>query len=172
MRILAALSAAAIIALAAPASAATGPTEPQIAHIAYTAGNIDIEAAKLALAKSQNKAVRDFAQTMLRDHAAVNEKALALVKKLKVTPEANATSEALQKQAAEATARLSALNGAAFDQAYAANEAAYHKAVNGALKTTLIPSASNSELKSLLETGLALFGEHQAHAEGLAASLK
>ncbi|HEX4761459.1 MAG TPA: DUF4142 domain-containing protein, partial [Sphingomicrobium sp.] len=67
---------------------------------------------------------------------------------------------------------LSALNGAAFDQAYAANEAAYHKAVNGALKTTLIPSASNSELKSLLETGLALFGEHQAHAEGLAASLK
>lgn len=172
MRILAALSAAAIIALAAPASAATGPTDPQIAHIAYTAGNIDIEAAKLALAKSQNKAVRDFAQTMLRDHEAVNEKALALVKKLKVTPEANATSEALQKQAAEATARLSALNGAAFDQAYAANEAAYHKAVNGALKTTLIPSASNSELKSLLETGLALFGEHQAHAEGLAASLK
>ena len=172
MRILAALSAAAIIALAAPASAATGPTDPQIAHIAYTAGNIDIEAAKLALAKSQNKAVRDFAQTMLRDHAAVNEKALALVKKLKVTPEANATSEALQKQAAEATARLSALNGTAFDQAYAANEAAYHKAVNGALKTTLIPSASNSELKYLLETGLALFGEHQAHAEGLAASLK
>ena len=79
-----------------------------------------------------------------------------------------------QRKAAgwNATARLSALSGTAFDQAYAANEAAYHKAVNGALKTTLIPSASNSELKSLLETGLALFGEHQAHAEGLAASLK
>ena len=172
MKTLALLSAAAIVAFAAPAAAEPGPTDPQIAHIAYTAGNIDIEAAKLALAKSQNKAVRDFAQTMLRDHEAVNVRALALVKKLKVTPVANATSEALQKQAAEATARLSALSGAAFDQAYAANEAAYHKAVNGALKATLIPSASNPELKSLLETGLALFGQHQAHAEGLAASLK
>ena len=95
MKTLAALTAAAIVLFAAPAYAETGPTDPQIAHIAYTAGNIDIDAAKLALAKSQNKAVRDFAQTMLRDHEAVNEKALALVKKLKVTPEANATSEAL-----------------------------------------------------------------------------
>ena len=166
------LIAGAALLLSSPALAASGPSDAEIAHIAYTAGALDVTAAKQALAKSQNKAVRDFAQTMLRDHEAVNEKALALVKKLKVTPEANATSEALQKQAAEATARLSGLSGPAFDRAYAANEAAYHKAVNGALKTTLIPSASNSELKSLLETGLALFGEHQAHAEGLAASLK
>jgi putative membrane protein len=43
--------------------------------------------------------------------------------------------------------------------------------VNGALKTTLIPSADNGELKSLLETGLTLFTEHQHHAEHLAAKL-
>ena len=109
---------------------------------------------------------------MLRDHEAVNDKALALVKKLGVTPEANATSEALQKQAGETKARLSALSGADFDRAYAANEAAYHKTVNGALQSTLIPSAHNAELKSLLETGLALFGEHQKHAEHLVAELK
>ena len=68
--------------------------------------------------------------------------------------------------------RLSGLSGAAFDRAYAENEAAYHAAVNGALKTTLIPAADNGELKSLLETGLTLFGEHQKHAEHLAAELK
>ena len=67
---------------------------------------------------------------------------------------------------------MPALNGAAFDRAYAANEVAYHSAVNGALKTTLIPSADNGELKSLLETGLTLFSEHQKHAEHLAAELK
>ena len=38
------------------------PTDPQIAHIAYTAGQIDIEAAKQALAKSKSKEVRDLAQ--------------------------------------------------------------------------------------------------------------
>jgi putative membrane protein len=44
--------------------------------------------------------------------------------------------------------------------------------VNGALKDTLIPSAKNGELKSLLQTGLTLFQEHQKHAEELAAKLK
>ena len=169
---LALIAAGSLLFAAAPGLAADGPTDPQIAHIAYTAGNIDIEAAKLALAKSKNPVVRDFAQTMLRDHQAVNEKALALVKKLGVTPEANATSEALEKQAAETRQRLSALSGTAFDRSYAANEAGYHKTVNGALKSALIPSADNAELKALLETGLSLFGEHQKHAEHLAADLK
>jgi polyisoprenoid-binding protein YceI len=44
---------------------------------------------------AQNKDVRDFAQDMERDHQAVNEKALALVKKLHVTPQDNDTSQAL-----------------------------------------------------------------------------
>ncbi len=64
------------------------------------------------------------------------------------------------------------LNGAAFDQAYMQNEVDYHKQVNGALKTLLIPSATNAELKSLLETGLKLFEGHQQHAEQVAAKLK
>ena len=67
---------------------------------------------------------------------------------------------------------LGALDGAAFDKAYIDNEVAYHKTVNGALEGTLIPSASNGELKSLLETGLTLFREHQAHAEQVAKSFK
>ena len=152
--------------------AASGPTDPQIAHIAYTAGNIDIDAARLALQKSKTPAVREFAAEMVRDHQAVNEKALALVKKLNVTPEQNATSETLTKQAAKTRSKLEKLHGKAFDKAYAANEIAYHGAVNGALKSTLIPSANNGELKALLETGLTLFSEHQKHAEHLAARLK
>ncbi len=148
------------------------PTDPQIAHIAYTAGQIDIEAGKLALKKSKNKQVRDFAQDMVRDHTAVNDKALALVKKLNVTPEDNPTSKALLDQAKKEHAQLSKLNGKAFDKAYATNEVAYHKTVNGALETTLIPSASNSELKDLLGTGLKIFQGHEQHAEHLAAELK
>ena len=96
---------------------------------------IDIEAAKLALKKSKTAPVRAFANDMVRDHSAVNDKALALVKKLKVTPEDNDTSKGLAKQA-EATRRsLSKLSGAAFDKAYVDNEVAYHKTVNGALET-------------------------------------
>ena len=163
--------AAALLIVATPAAAA-GPTDPQIAHIAYTAGSLDIAAAKQALARSHNKAVRSFAQQMVRDHQAVNAKALALVKKLHVTPENNPTSQSLTKAAAAERAKLAKLRGAAFDREYVNNEVAYHKTVNGALESTLIPSANNGELKSLLETGLTLFKEHQAHAEMLAAKLK
>jgi putative membrane protein len=154
------------------AQPAAKPTDPQIAHIAYTAGNIDIAAAKLALEKSQNKEVRAFAEEMARDHAAVNDKALALVKKLNVKPEDNATSQSLAQAAAKKRQELAGMTGAAFDKAYAENEVAYHKTVNAALADTLIPSAQNAELKSLLETGLKLFTEHQRHAEHLEGEMK
>ena len=151
---------------------AAKPTDPQIAHIAYTAGDIDVKAANLALQKSKNAQVREFATDMVRDHTAVNQQALALVKKLGVTPQDNPTSQALVKQADESRAKLSKLNGAAFDKAYVNNEVAYHKAVDNALQTTLIPSAQNAELKSLLETGLKIFQGHEQHAEMVAAALK
>lgn len=162
----------ALAALTSPTFAADNPTDPQIAHIAYTAGDIDVKAGQLALKKSKNKAVRSFASDMVRDHKAVNDKALALVKKLNVTPEDNDTSKALSKQAAEKQAELSKLSGAAFDKAYIENEVAFHKTVDGALETTLIPSSSNAELKSLLQTGLKIFEGHLAHAEHLASSFK
>jgi putative membrane protein len=148
------------------------PTDPQIAHIAYTAGVIDITAAKQAIEKASNKDVKAFAQDMVRDHEAVNKQALDLVKKLKVTPEDNDTSKTLSKQAADKLAELAKLKGADYDKAYVSNEVAYHKAVNGALETQLIPSANNADLKGLLQTGLKIFQGHQQHAEHVAAELK
>lgn len=164
---------AAVCLIASPAFAQGAKlTDPQIAHVAYTAGQIDVTQAKQALAKSKNKEVIAFAKDMVRDHEAVNKQALALVKKLKVKPEDNATSRALEKQAKAKLAELKKLNGAAYDKAYVANEVAYHKTVNGALESTLIPSASNPELKGLLETGLKIFQGHLQHAEHVEASLK
>ncbi|MBX9651083.1 MAG: DUF4142 domain-containing protein [Xanthobacteraceae bacterium] len=171
VRLSATVAALSLVASAALAQGAK-PTDPQIAHIAYTAGVIDIAAAKQAETKASSKDVKAFAADMVRDHEAVNKQALDLVKKLKVTPEDNDTSKTLSKQAADKLAELGKLSGAAYDKAYVANEVAYHKAVNGALETLLIPSASNAELKSLLQTGLKIFQGHQQHAEHVAADLK
>jgi putative membrane protein len=164
----------AILCFAAPGSMARGAqiTDPQIAHIAYTAGQIDIEAADQALKKTQNRDVKAFADEMTRDHTAVNKQALALLNRLNVKPEDNATSKSLVAAATAKREKLSKLSGSAFDLAYAQNEVAYHQTVNDALATTLIPSAQNAELKSLLETGLKLFQEHQQHAEHLVSELK
>ena len=78
----------------------------------------------------------------------------------------------MSKAAADKQAELAKLSGAAYDKAYVANEVAYHKTVNGALETTLIPSATNPELKNLLQTGLKIFQGHQQHAEHVASELK
>lgn len=166
------LAFATALSLTAGLASAQAPNDAQIAHIAYTAGVVDVAAGKQALEKSHDKAVRDFAQTMVRDHSAVNDQALALVKRLGVTPQDNATSQSIAKGGVDALKRLSALSGKAFDKAYVDNEVAYHKAVNGAVATVLIPNAKNGELKSLLQTGLKLFQEHQGHAEHLAMSQK
>lgn len=166
------LAALFLLSAATLAQASDKPSDPQIAHIAYTAGVLDVEAAMQALKKSKNKEVLDFAKNMVRDHEAVNKQALDLVKKLNVTPEDNATSKALTNAADEERTKLAKLDGAAFDKAYVDNEVAYHKQVNGALETLLIPSAENAELKSLLETGLKLFQGHEQHAEHVAGMLK
>lgn len=164
----------AAICLFSPAAYAAGaaPTDPEIAHIAYTAGQIDIAAAQQAIEISKNEDVVAFAKDMIRDHEAVNKQALDLVKKLKVKPEDNDTSKSLIKAATAERDRLAKLKGAAFDKAYADNEVIYHKQVNQALESLLIPSAQNPELKDLLETGLKLFQGHQQHAEHVAAALK
>jgi putative membrane protein len=157
---------------AATAQNAAKLTDPQIAHIAYTAGQIDIQAAQQALQKSQNPKVREFASDMVRDHTSVNQQALDLCKKLNVTPEENDTSKSLVKQADEERTKLAGMSGAAFDKAYAENEVAYHHTVNTTLANTLIPSTTNAQLKDLLSTGLKIFQGHEEHAQSLADGLK
>src|SRR3954466_446417 len=121
-KLVASAAAAALVISGAAYAQAAKPNDAQIAHIAYTAGNIDIAAGKQALAKSKDKAVRAFAQEMVRDHTAVNDQALALVKKLGVTPQDNPTSQALSKDAAGKLAAYAKLEGNAFDKAYVTNE--------------------------------------------------
>ena len=92
-------AAAGIVALTAMGSAqAETPADLndlEIAHAAYTADNIDIRYAHLALALSENSEVRDFAATMIRDHDAVNAQALALLEKLGVQAQDNFLSQQL-----------------------------------------------------------------------------
>ena len=163
---------AAALALAAGSAAAQqGPTDPQIAAIVVTANQVDIDAGKLAKSRTQSKEVRQFAQQMITDHTAVNKQASDLVHKLKVRPEPNDTSASLKKGGDENIASLKKLKGAAFDKAYVAHEVSYHEAVLAALDKTLIPSASNAELKALLEKARPAFAAHLEHAKHLQSQL-
>lgn len=172
VRLSTAIAAICMLSGAALAQSATKLTDPQIAHVTYTAGQLDMEGAKQALSKSTNTDVRAFAEQMVRDHTVVNKQTLDLINKLKITPQDNDLSRALTEQAAGKRAELAKLKGAEFDKAYLANEVRYHFAVNSALEVTLIPSATNPELRNLLQTGLKIFEGHRQHAQEIASSLK
>jgi putative membrane protein len=150
---------------------AQAPNDAQIAAIVVTANQVDIDAGKLAASKSKNAAVKAFGQQMVTDHTGVNKSATELVTKLKVTPQDNPTSQSLKSGGEANVANLQSLDGAAFDKAYIDHEVAYHEQVLDALDKTLIPSASNAELKALLVKVRPAFVAHLEHAKKLQASV-
>ena len=144
-----------------------GINDAEITAIVVTANQVDIDAGKLAVSRSSNNTVKAFAQLMITDHSGVNKAATELVTRLKVTPQENSTSKALQAGGDENLAHLKTLKGAAFDQAYINHEYAYHQQVIDALDKTLIPGAANAELKALLIKVRPAFVAHRDHAKSL-----
>jgi len=171
LRSIALASATALASCAAMSSSPDDLNDLEIAHVAYTADNIDIRYAHLALAISTNPDIHEFAKTMIRDHEAVNEQALALLDKLGAQAQDNFLSQKLNADAEKLIDEMSQLRGAEFDMFYAKNELGYHQAVNGLVGDVFIPNIDNAEVKSLFEAGLKIFKAHEKHAEMMVKNL-
>ena len=72
---------------------------------------------------------------------------------------------------AKAIALLQSKRGAAFDRTYLRYEVAFHQAVIDAVKGTLLPAASNPELRTLMTTVLPGFEHHLAATRAAAAKM-
>ena len=138
-----AIVATGVLSLAVAGVSAQGVTDAQIASIVVTANQVDIDAGKLAAATSKNKDLKAFAQRMVTDHEGVNKAATELVTKIKVTPEDNPTSQSLKSAGDTNVANLK----------------------------TLIPGATNEELKALLVKARPMFVDHIEQAKKLQASV-
>jgi putative membrane protein len=173
MKVLAIVVAVAGVLLCPISSAsAQGVNDAQIASIVVTANKVDIDAGQLAASRSANAEVKSFARLMVTDHTGVNKSATDLATKLKLTPQDNATSQSLKADGDKNLADLKTLKGAAFDKAYIDHEVVYHQQVIDALDKTLIPGATNEELKALLVKVRPAFVAHLEHAKRLQASQK
>ena len=141
------------------------PNDAEIASVAIVANQIDIDYAKIAMKKSKNSEVQEFAKTMIADHSAIIKMATDLVTKLGVTPQDNKMSQSLMEEAKETTKKLNSAEGKEFDEFYINNEVAYHEAVINAVKGVLIPQSQNDELKKLLQTAIPILETHFEHAK-------
>jgi len=144
-----------------------GPSDAQIVGIVLAADQIDIDYGKIALQKSKDKKVREFAQRMVTDHSAVQKSVIELADKLGVKAEDSSTSTDLKSGAADITAKLNNLKGKEFDKFYIDNEVSYHKTVTDAVDAVLIPNAQNADLKSALQGAQPLFLKHLEHARSV-----
>ena len=154
-----------------PPAAMAALTDANIAAIVLAANDADIANGNVAKDKTKNKEVRAFAVRMITDHNAVNKQASDLAKQLSLSPEDNDASKGLKASADSTREEIKKLDGAAFDKAYIDNEVAYHTAVIGMLDGTLIPGATNADLKTLLTTTRPAFQAHLEHAQKVQASL-
>ncbi len=160
-----------LLSLPAATVFAQGINDAQIASIVVTANQVDVDAGTLAASKSSNAEVKAFAQLMVTDHTGVNQAAIDLATKLKLTPQNNPTSQSLKAGGEKNLAVLKALDGPALDKAYIDHEVVYHQQVIDALDKILIPGATNKELKDLLLKVRPAFIAHLEHAKHLQSSM-
>jgi|SRR5579883_906694 putative membrane protein len=151
---------------------AQAPTDPQIVGIVQTANRIDIEMARLALKKTTDPQVKDFANEMISDHTALEKSVNDLAAKLGVKEETSSTAQQLKQQALQERRKLNTLKGKSFDREYASHEVAYHQTVIDAATKTLIPDAQNAQLKSALQGAAPVLQGHMQHAQQLVQSLQ
>ena len=156
---------------AVTAQAPAALSDAEIAAIVVTANSVDVQYGEIARERATREDVRQFAETMITDHTAVNENAGALVARLGVTPVPSDVSRSLAEQAEQTRAQLRTKSGLEFDRAYIDNEVAYHRAVLSALDELLIPGAQNAELRETLVSVRPAFVAHLEHAESLKTSL-
>ena len=137
-----------------------------IVAIFDAANTADIETGLLAAERGHSREVRAFGEMLARDHEQVRQIGRDLAAKLGVTP-TPPKDDAAAKAHAQAMASLRAKSGADFDRAFLQHEAAFHKSVIDAVKSTLLPAIRNEELRALVVKVAPAFEAHMLAAQGL-----
>jgi putative membrane protein len=147
-------------------------SDASILAIGGTAHQIEIDAGKAAVAKTQNADVKAFAQMMVDDHTAALAQGKALGEKLGITPAEDDTTKGMRAKADAKQQQMAKMTGTDFDKAYVADQVLAHQEVLDKLDNELIPSADNTELKDMLTSLRGKVAQHLEHAKMLQTKMK
>jgi putative membrane protein len=154
------------VALNAYTDTTTARNQYSFVTIAGQANMAEIDLANLALSKTQNENVKQFAQMMIADHSKANDelKELALQKKYQFPGDVNMTQKTLADN-------LSKLSGAAFDKEFAKAMVADHEAAVK-LFSNESKTGKDADLKAWAGTTLPTLKAHWQQAQVLQTALK
>jgi putative membrane protein len=98
------------------------PTDRMFVSKAMQGSVAEVQLAQMTLQKSSNDQVKQFAQRMIDDHTKLNEQMKPVAQQLGVTPP-----DQVSKNDRKTMAKLQALSGSAYDQAYIKDMVKDHK---------------------------------------------
>jgi putative membrane protein len=143
----------------------------QIIKIADLANSGEVEQAQLAQMKATDPQVKQFAAMMIKDHSKAKQQGAQLAKKAGLTEEDSGQAATLQTKAEQTLATLKVVDATSFDKAYMNAQVEQHQMVLDTLTKTLIPSATNPQLKAELEATRNMVQRHLGHAQQIHQSL-
>jgi putative membrane protein len=142
-------------------AATPAPADASFVKKASAAGMAEVELSKLAATNASSAEVKSFAETMVNDHTAANEKLTAIAKDKSITPSAGPDAASTA-----AIASLKTKTGAAFDKQYETIMLKDHKAAV-ALFEKEATSGQDSDLKAFANDTLPTLKHHLAMATDL-----
>lgn len=138
------------------------PLEREFIVMAIQSNNAEIQTSELALQRSQNQDVREYAQRMIEEHTRSNEQLYQLAQQYNVNPPADAGP--LNNAIA---LRLRELNSTEFDRAYMNAQVAAHLRAVG-LYQTQIDLGRDQTLQSFASQQLPVIEQHYQTAREMA----
>lgn len=127
-------------------------TDANVAAVAHAANTDEIQTSQVALQRSQNAQVRQFAQQMITEHTAVHQEMMRMLQAKNMAPQPNAPAQAAMQATRATVANLSQRSGMDFDRAYMMHQVNAHRWTLTSLDQSLIPSTRDPEMKAFLTT--------------------
>jgi len=146
-------------------------TEPMVAGLTRTIHDSEIEAGRLALQKSTNENVRQFAQRMINEHTNLNQQLENVVDRLNMDPAGGTTNDQLRSSSRATLDNLREYEGNNFDRTYIQNQIDMHRWAIEAIDQTLIPASRRNPLQSYIRDMRPILAAHLQDAERIMANL-
>lgn len=145
-------------------------TQKHLVNHMIVGDSIEVAMAQIAASRTQNAAVKEFANQLIADQTAHIAQLNKLAAKGDIGREANASDTTGAHLAGELATLTSMAPDAAFDRAFVQDQIDLHQSAIDALKT-LSPAATNADVRSDVSATLPVVEKHLAAAQQLAAQL-
>lgn len=149
-----------------------GLTDANISSVTQIYNTGEVRIAELAVSKSSNNAIKNFAHKIARDHNQSNTELNAILRAREIEPAPYAATTEIQQAEQNSYRSLENRSGTAFDQAYLDAEINHHRWLINQLDDNLIPGARDGALREYLKKFRATELGHLREAEQLRNAMK